>query len=84
MNGFSSHTKRYLATKGTNKGKPTDNKRSPLEFQTVAVNILDQVTPEEERDNRYTWNSMADLRQYEGNPFSDPEQVDVWLMTVAM
>ncbi|KAK9419941.1 putative SGNH hydrolase-type esterase domain-containing protein [Seiridium unicorne] len=83
INGPSSHVKTYVGRGATNLGVQKRGTRTTMEFQAVAVDILGQVTPEEERQNRDTWISMADLKQYYNDPFSDPTQVDVWYMTKA-
>ncbi|KAK6070375.1 hypothetical protein SCUP234_10245 [Seiridium cupressi] len=73
----------YIGKGARNAGEKVQGTRSTKEFQAIAVDILGQVTPTEERQNRYTWISMADLKQYYNDPFPDSSHVDVWFMTLA-
>lgn len=62
-------------------GKVVKTDRPLPEFQAVAVDIFGQVTPETERNNREHWRSLADLKQYLGDPFGDGSDVEIFIMT---
>jgi hypothetical protein len=63
-------------------GKLQKHDRTLDEFQSVAVDIFGQLTPEGEITNRDTWKSFADLAEREGNPFQDGSDVEIFFMTI--
>lgn len=65
------------------KNAPTWKNRPKEEFKAVALDILDQITPAAQVKNRL-WISLADLRQNEGDPFGDGEDVEIFILTKAV
>jgi hypothetical protein len=76
VDGPSAHTATRLK-----RGKRVQPTRELDEFEAVAVDIFGQRTPEEEKQNRENWRSLADLKADLGDPFGDGSDVEIFFMT---
>jgi DNA mismatch repair protein MutH len=65
------------------KGEFAERERTPLEFKAVAADIFDQYTAAEDKPLREYWESLADLRIDQGDPFKEGSDVEIFYMTRA-